>query len=81
MHQLKVNQQQTIVALYQQGWSKRKIARELGVDRSAVRRYPTAADSKPPTNPPTGSDPQHSKSPIPRTGSNPTSDSKSPAKA
>ncbi len=37
MRQLKVFQQLTIIALAQQGWSKRKIARKLGVDRSAVR--------------------------------------------
>jgi len=68
MHQLKVNQQQTIVALYQQGWSKRKIARELQVDRSAVRRYLALASSKPPTNPQTGSEPEISKPPTPQTG-------------
>lgn len=68
MHELKVIQQQTIVALYQQGWSKRKIARELKVDRSAVRRYLKGADSKPPTNPQTGSGPEISKPPTPRTG-------------
>lgn len=67
MHQLKVNQQQTIVTLYEQGWSKRRIARELGVDRSAVRRY--VAGSKPPTHPRTGSEPGLSKPPTPRTGS------------
>ena len=39
MNQLKVNQQQTIVALFEQGWSKRRIARELGLDRLTVRRY------------------------------------------
>lgn len=59
MNELKVNQQNAIIALYRQGWSKRKIARELGVDRSAVRRYLAAsADSKPPTNPRTGSEEQ-----------------------
>jgi transposase len=78
MHQLKVNQQQTIVALYQQGWSKRRIARELGVDRSAVRRYLAAADSKPPTHPRTGSEAEISNPATPRTGSEATSDSKSP---
>lgn len=69
MYQLKVNQQQSIVALYRQGWSKRRIARELGLDRSTVRKYlagisksPTphtgstdADPSKPATNPHTGS--------------------------
>jgi len=55
MNQLKVNQQQTIISLYQQGWSKRRIARELGVDRVTVRRYLVAAEPKSPTNPQTGS--------------------------
>jgi hypothetical protein len=39
MNQLKVNQQQTIIALHERGWSKRKIARELGLDRVTVRKY------------------------------------------
>ena len=64
MNQLKVNQQQTIVSLIEQGWSKRRIARELGLDRATVRKY--AGASKPATNPNTGSD---SKSPTPNTGS------------
>jgi transposase len=69
MYQLKVNQQQSIVALHAQGWSKRRIARELGLDRSTVRKYlagisksPTphtgstdADPSKPATHPHTGS--------------------------
>jgi hypothetical protein len=38
MNQLKVNQQETILTLHGQGWSKRRIARELGVDRLTVRR-------------------------------------------
>jgi transposase len=54
MYQLKVNQQQNIVALRQQGWSKRRIARELDVDRATVRKYLAEADSKSPT-PQTGS--------------------------
>ena len=71
MNQLKVNQQQTIVALRQQGWSKRKIARELGLDRVTVRKY-LAAAAKSPT-PQTGSDVAHPpKSPAhPHTGSPP----------
>jgi transposase len=70
MNELKVNQQQTIVALHEQGWSKRRIAREFGVDRKTVRRYlAKAAAAKSPTNPQTGSDPQNSKSPAPQTGS------------
>ncbi len=70
MYQLKVNQQQTIVALRQQGWSKRRIARELALDRATVRKYLAQADSKSPT-PQTGSaEPPPSKSPTnPQTGS------------
>lgn len=68
MNQLEVNQQNAIVALYRQGWSKRKIARELGADRSAVRRYLAAAEAKPPTDPRTGSPPQNFPSPDPPTG-------------
>ena len=45
MNQLKVKEQQAIIALYEQGWSKRKIARELGLDLT-VRRYIAAAGSK-----------------------------------
>src|SRR5579864_4850421 len=54
MYQLKVNQQQTIVALRLQGWSKRRIARELGLDRATVRKYLAQAASESAT-PQTGS--------------------------
>jgi transposase len=54
MYQLKVNQQQSIVALHEQGWSGRRIARELGLDRGTVGKY-LAAHSKPASNPQTGS--------------------------
>ena len=36
---LKMADVQAIVALFQQGWSKRRIARELGIDRETVARY------------------------------------------
>lgn len=70
MNQLKVHQQQTIKALFERGWSKRRIARELGLDRVTVRKYLAGVDSKSPT-PPTGSaGPSDSKSPTnPHTGS------------
>jgi transposase len=55
MNQLKVNQQQSILILYEQGWSKRRIARQLGLDRATVRKYLVGADAKPATNPHTGS--------------------------
>jgi transposase len=53
MYQLKVNQQQSIRTLHEQGWSKRRIARELGLDRATVRKY-LAGVSESPT-PHTGS--------------------------
>jgi transposase len=53
MYQLKVNQQQSIIALQAQGWSRRRIARELGLDRGTVGKY-LAGTSKPAT-PQTGS--------------------------
>jgi transposase len=55
MNQLKVNQQQSILLLRQQGWSKRRIARELALDRGTVRKYLAEAAPKPATNPHTGS--------------------------
>jgi hypothetical protein len=54
MYQLKVNQQQSIIALHEQGWSGRRIARELGLDRGTVGKY-LAGSSKPATNPQPGS--------------------------
>src|SRR2546428_11786327 len=54
MYQLKVNQQQSIIALHEQGWSRRRIARELGLDRGTVGKY-LAGKSKPAT-PQTGSE-------------------------
>jgi transposase len=49
-----------------QGWSKRRIARELALDRATVRKYLAQADSKPPT-PQTGS----AESPPPKSPTNP----------
>jgi transposase len=49
MNELKVNHRQTIVSLYEQGWSQRKIARELALDRSTVRKYAVVAERKPAT--------------------------------
>jgi transposase len=47
MNELKVHLQQAIVGLHQQGWSKRRIARELGLDRGTVGKYLRSKDSKP----------------------------------
>jgi len=59
---LKVNEQNTIQQLAAQGWSRKRIARELGVDRKTVRRYLTAAAKSPPISTP-GSREAQSKSP------------------
>ena len=80
MNRLKVNQQQSILILYQQGWSKRRIARELALDRATVRKYVAATGAKPATNPHTGSDTEvGSKAPgNPHTGSASSLEAKSP---
>lgn len=39
MNQLKMDIQQTISTLSRAGWSQRRIARELGIDRETVARY------------------------------------------
>lgn len=54
MNQLSVSLQHSIATLAAKGWSSRKIAHELEVDRETVRRYRRAPDSKP-AIPPTGS--------------------------
>jgi transposase len=64
-HQLKVVMIDTIRSLHQRGWSQRRIARELGVDRETVARYlrqPQAAANPAHAplgspDPPNGSDP------------------------
>ena len=54
---LKMAQIQSIQQLHASGWSQRRIARELGIDRGTVARHlqPPPPDPKP-ANPPTGSD-------------------------
>src|SRR5436190_1682719 len=70
MNQLKVNRQHTIVSLFEQGWSKRRIARELAVDRATVRKYLAGVMPKSPT-PQTGSNQSEQAKPPtpPQTGS------------
>jgi transposase len=57
-NQLKMADVQAILALVGHGWSYRRISRELGVDRSTVRRYVrlAAADGAKPAMALTGSD-------------------------
>ncbi|MBI2756890.1 MAG: helix-turn-helix domain-containing protein [Chloroflexi bacterium] len=52
MNRIKVNLQQSITVLAERGWSKRRIARELNVDRATVTRH-LAANAA--TNPALGS--------------------------
>lgn len=59
---LKVHEQNTILQLSALGWSRKRIARELGVDRKTVRRYLRAAAKSPPISTP-GSGAAESKSP------------------
>jgi transposase len=47
MNQLSVSLQHSIATLTAKGWSARKIARELDIDRGTVRRYRLSPDSKP----------------------------------
>ena len=56
---LKVAKVASIIELHSQGWSQRRIARELGVSRGAVERHLRAAAAK--TDAPiVGADPKES---------------------
>ena len=59
-HVLPVQQQHSILTLAKQGWSIRRIARELGVHRKTVRAYlqPSEATSKCTTDSTPGFDPK-----------------------
>src|SRR6266705_3434374 len=60
MIQLKMDIQQAISTLSRSGWSQRRIARELGIDRETVARYRRAAsqgEEPKPAIPPAGSKP------------------------
>jgi predicted transcriptional regulator len=59
MNQLKVSLQQTILALAARDGSRRRIARELGINRETVGKYlrgQTSDEPAKPAIPPTGSD-------------------------
>jgi hypothetical protein len=56
MNRLKVNQQETIVTLWNRGWSARRIARELGFDRDTANKYIRLEEAKSATPSP-GNDP------------------------
>jgi len=57
-NQLKMAVANAIITLNQRGWSNRRIARELGIDRETVKRHLELArnGSKPATNAPLGSE-------------------------
>jgi transposase len=72
---LNVSLQHSITTLAANGWSRRRIARELDIDRETVGRYLRLADSKP-AKVLTGSPPDPAAKPaIPLTGSEPEPDS------
>src|SRR6266568_1466325 len=67
MNQLKMDLQQTISTLSGGGWSQRRIARELGIDRETVARYwrlAREAEESKPAIPPTGSEPTEGPAPA-----------------
>ena len=67
MHQLKMDIQQAISTLSRSGWSQRRIAHELGIDRETVARYrrlARQAEAPKPAIPPTGSEPLEGSNPA-----------------
>src|SRR5580692_12737619 len=76
MNELNVNLQHSILTLAGNGWSNRRIARELGINRETVSKYLLLARPKPAISTP-GSEPDpNSKPAIPISGSGPPPDSK-----
>ena len=58
MNEIRMATKHAILGLFRQGWSRRRIARELGIDRKTVARHVDLAEkeSKWATNPTPGSD-------------------------
>jgi len=76
MNQLNVNLQHSILTLAGNGWSNRRIARELDINRETVGKYLLLAQPKPAISTP-GSEPDPNPKPaIPVSGSGPVADSK-----
>jgi transposase len=73
-NQLKMAMIQALLALHARGWSKRRIARELGIDRGTVARYLQLAGRANPAISLTGSNPAEST--ISLTGSDGSADAK-----
>jgi len=66
---LKMVKQQAIIGLLEQGWSLRRIARELGIDRETVSRYNKLRISKPAISTPGSKPPVLAKPAISTPGS------------
>ena len=67
MNQLEMDIQQAISTLSRGGWSQRRIARELGIDRETVARYrrlAREAEAPKPAIPPAGSQPVEEANPA-----------------
>ncbi len=81
---LKVVMVETILSLHSRGWSKRRIARELGIDRETVARHlRLAASGSKPATAPIGSSPSdgESKPATAPIGSSPSDGESKPATA
>ena len=76
MNELNVNLQHTILTLAGNGWSNRRIARELGINRETVGKYLLLARPKPAISTPGSDSDPNSKPAIPIPGSEPVPDSK-----
>jgi hypothetical protein len=64
MNQLEVSIQQSIIVLAGKGWSRRRIARELGIHRETVGRYLAVHKDPNPAIVPTGSTEVHISKPA-----------------
>jgi len=76
MNELNVNLQHSILTLACNGWSNRRIARELGINRETVGKYLLLARPKPAISTPGSDSDANSKPAIPISGSGPPPDSK-----
>jgi len=76
MNELNVNLQHSILTLARNGWSNRRIARELDINRETVGKYLLLARAKPAISTPGSESDPNSKPAIPISGSEPPPHSK-----